>query len=122
VSVHIGFPFRIDGRGHTARADDEQYVRGLVEHVLFTAPGERVNRPSFGSGVRQLVFEPTGGEMLGALRMLLQGALQQWLSDQVEVQMVDAEVVDSTLRVAIRYRTRAMADPTTIVLTREVVR
>jgi Bacteriophage baseplate protein W len=120
--VHIGFPFRIDGRGHTAQADDDQYVRGLVEQVLFTAPGERVNRPGFGSGARQLVFEPGGGEMLSALRVLLQGALQQWLADQVEVQQVDAEVVDSTLRVVVRYRTRAAADPTTAVFTREIVR
>jgi phage baseplate assembly protein W len=122
VSVHIGFPFRVDGRGHTARADEDDYVRGLVEQVLFTAPGERVNRPAFGSGVRQLVFEPAGSELADALRVLLRGALQQWLADQVEVEGVDAEVVDSTLSIRVRYRPRTGAVTRTVVLTKDVVR
>ncbi|TDV48767.1 GPW/gp25 family protein [Actinophytocola oryzae] len=120
--MHIGFPFRVDGRGHTAGATEDDYVRGLVEQVLFTAPGERVNRPTFGSGVRQLVFEPAGGEMADALRVLLRGALQQWLADQVEVEMVDARVVDSTLDISVRYRPRSGAETRTVVLTRDVVR
>ncbi|WP_328452989.1 GPW/gp25 family protein [Amycolatopsis sp. NBC_00438] len=119
--MHIGLPFRVDGRGRTARADDDEYVRGLVEQVLFTAPGERVNRPAFGSGVRQLVFEPAGGELADALRVLLRGALQQWLADRIEVEAVDTEVADSTLSIRVRYRTRAGAEARTVLLTRDVV-
>lgn len=120
--MHIGFPFRVDGRGRTARAADDEYVRGLVEQVLFTAPGERVNRPAFGSGVRQLVFEPAGSELADALRVLLRGALQQWLADRIEVEAVDTEVVDSTLTIRVRYRPRTGAEARTVLLTRDVVR
>ena len=45
---HIDFPFKIDGRGRTAQTDPDGYIRDLIEQVLFTAPGERVNRPEFG--------------------------------------------------------------------------
>ena len=49
--------------------------------MLFTAPGERVNRPDFGSGLLQLVFAPNSDELAGATQFLVQGALQQWLGD-----------------------------------------
>ena len=51
MTVHVAHPFRIDGRGRVAEVDDALYVEQLVEQVLFTSPGERVNRPTFGSGL-----------------------------------------------------------------------
>jgi phage baseplate assembly protein W len=110
-AVHIGFPFRLDSRGATATADDQQYARALIEQVLFTSPGERVNRPEFGSGLRQLVFEPVGGELGTATRALVQAALQQWLAGVVEVVAVDVTAVDGGLVVTVSYRTPAMAAP-----------
>ena len=56
----VGYPLRVDAHGATARTDRAGYLRDLIEQVLFTAPGERVNRPDFGAGVGQLVFAPTG--------------------------------------------------------------
>jgi phage baseplate assembly protein W len=120
VTVHIGFPFRIDAHGRTGEASDEEYVRGLIEQVLFTAPGERVNRPDFGSGILRLVFEPAGGELATATSLLVHGALQQWLAETVEVQAVDVAVRDSTLAVTVRYLTRRMAQPATAVFTRAI--
>jgi phage baseplate assembly protein W len=110
-TVHIGFPFRLDSRGATATADDEQYARALIEQVLFTSPGERVNRPDFGSGLRRLVFEPVGGELGTATRALVQAALQQWLAGVVEVVAVDVTSADGGLTVTVSYRTPAMAAP-----------
>ena len=120
MTVHIDFPFRIDARGRTAGASDEEYVRALIEQVLFTAPGERVNRPAFGGGIQRLIFEPAGGELAGAVRLLVHGALQQWLSETVEVQAVDVAVRDSTLTVAVSYLTRRTAQPDTAVYTRAI--
>jgi Phage baseplate assembly protein W len=118
--VHIDFPFRINAHGRTAEADEDAYVRALIEQVLFTTPGERVNRPGFGSGILQLVFEPAGGELASATRLLVHGALQQWLPETVEVQAVDVTVRDSTLSVAVRYLTRRMAQPADVVFTRAI--
>lgn len=116
--MHIDFPFRVDGGGRTAATSDDDHIRDLVEQVLFTAPGERVNRPTFGSGVLRLVFEPGGAELATASRYVVQSALQQWLSDIVEVQAVDVESVDSVLRVAVRYQARTATQPRTAVFVR----
>jgi uncharacterized protein len=116
--MHIDFPFSVDTRGRTADTDDDSYVRDLIEQVLFTAPGERVNRPDFGSGVLKLVFEPNGPEMAAATQFLVQSALQQWLADVVEVQGVEVISIDSTLQVTVRYRASRFSQTGTAVFTR----
>jgi len=118
--MHVDYPFHVGGGGRTAGTDDDDYVRDLVEQVLFTAPGERVNRPTFGSGILRLVFEPAGAEVAAATQFLVQSALQQWLADVVEVQAVQVDSQDSTLIVAVRYRPLTAADARTAVFARPV--
>jgi phage baseplate assembly protein W len=101
--THVAFPLRVDGRGRTATADDEHYLRGLIEQVLFTRPGERVNRPDFGSGVDALVFAPGGDELANATQALVHGALQRHLGDLVRVDQVEVRADDSTLEVTVAY-------------------
>ena len=116
--THLAFPVRSDARGRTALADDEDYLRGLVEQVLFTRPGERVNRPDFGSGVDALVFAPAGDELAAATRALVHGALQTFLADLVQVEAVEVRAVESTLEVTVSYRPlRAPVDDPRRVLT-----
>ncbi|MET0399920.1 MAG: GPW/gp25 family protein [Longimicrobiaceae bacterium] len=102
----LDYPFRFDARGRTAATDRDDHVRDLIEQVLFTSPGERVNRPTFGSGLLKLVFEPAGDEMATATQFLVQGALQQWLGDLVEVQRVQVASREGTLDVAVDYVVR----------------
>jgi phage baseplate assembly protein W len=101
--TEIDFPLHIDARGHTATTDDDNHIRDLIEQVLFTAPGERVNRPEFGSGLMQLVFAPNSDELAGATQLLVQAALQQWLGDLIQPEAVQVESEDATLRVTVQY-------------------
>ncbi len=101
--MHIDHPFRIDGSGRTATTDLEAHIRDLIEQVLFTSPGERVNRPTFGSGIMQLIFAPNSPEVATTTQFLIQGALQQWLSDLIQVRDVKVENIDSKLEVTIQY-------------------
>ena len=101
--TEIAFPFAIDGRGRTAGAERDAHVRDLIEQVLFTAPGERVNRPDFGTGLRQLIFAGNSEELATATQFLVQGALQQWLGDRIQVEAVEVESHDSQLKVTVRY-------------------
>jgi phage baseplate assembly protein W len=103
----LDYPYHFDSRGRTAGTDEDEHVRDLIEQVLFTAPGERVNRPSFGCAVMQLVFAPASDEVATATEFLVQGSLQQWLGDRVKVEGVGVESEDSTLRVTVEYRSRA---------------
>ena len=104
--MDVDFPFNFDGRGRTAETSGDAHIRDLIEQVLFTAPGERVNRPTFGCGLAQLVFTPNSDELAAATQYLVHGALQQWLGDLIQVEDVLVESVDSTLRVAVQYVVR----------------
>lgn len=104
--MQIDYPFRIDGRGRVAGTTHEDHVRDLIEQVLFTAPGERVNRPTFGSGLLGLVFEPNGALLAGATEATVAAALQQWLGELIRVDAVSVEAQDSTLNVTIAYTIR----------------
>ena len=102
--MNIAFPYRVDGRGRSAEAEnDDAHLRDLIEQVLFTVPGERVNRPDFGCGLLQLVFAPNSVELAATLQVLVQGALQQWLGDLLRIDEVQAESLDAMLSVQVRY-------------------
>jgi phage baseplate assembly protein W len=103
MKTDINFPFRFNERGRTAEAGTDKHIRDMIEQVLFTAPGERVNRPTFGCGLRQLVFQPNSQELATATQFLVQGALQQWLGDLIQVDLVTVESSDSTLNVTVQY-------------------
>jgi len=102
----IDYPYGIDERGRTRDPGYEAHVRDLIEQVLFTAPGERVNRPTFGSGLMQLLFAPSDDALAAAVQLSVHGSLQQWLGDLILVQAVEVESEDSTLRVRVDYSLR----------------
>ncbi|MEN8175231.1 MAG: GPW/gp25 family protein [Pseudomonadota bacterium] len=106
MTVRVHFPYQFDGRGRTREADETTWIRGLIEQVLFTAPGERVMRPDFGSGLRELVFAPNSPELAATTQFLVQSALQQWLADLITVETVEVEAVESSLSVTVQYLIR----------------
>lgn len=103
---YLDFPFSIDHRGRTATTDADDHVRDLILQVLFTSPGERVNRPEFGCGVKQLVFQPNSDALTTATQQLIQGALLRWLEPVLVVEAVAVEAKDATLEITIAYQRR----------------
>ena len=104
--MNIDFPFHFDNLGRTATTSDDDHIRDMIEQLLFTNPGERVNRPDFGSGLLQLVFAPNSPELAATLQFTMQAALQRWLGDLIEVQALEVTSEDSTLRVVLQYLVR----------------
>jgi len=104
--VNIDFPFHFDPRGRTATTDDEDHIRDMIEQLLFTSPGERVNRPDFGSGLLQMVFAPNSVELASALQFTTQAALQRYLGDLIDLQQLEVQAQDSTLSVTVKYLVR----------------
>ncbi len=104
--MNINFPYQFDHRGRTAETDYEDHIRDMIEQVLFTSPGERVNRPTFGSGLLQLLFAPNSDELAGTTQFLVHSALQERLGDLIQVESVLAESEESTLRVTVEYTIR----------------
>ncbi len=102
--THFGFPYRIDANGRTAGAAHEAHIREMIEQLLFTRRGERVNRPDFGAGVNDLVFSENAPELAAAAQHMVMAALQQWLSGAIEVRGVETAAEDSRLAITVRYR------------------
>jgi phage baseplate assembly protein W len=106
----VGYPFRFDGAGVTASADTAEHVRGMIEQILFTGPGERAMRPDFGSGVRQLVFAPDAQPLAMAVQMSVQAAINAWLGERVDAAEVSVTAQEETLRILVRYVLRSSGE------------
>jgi phage baseplate assembly protein W len=111
--MNIDFPFHFDGRGRTALTDDDDHIRDMIEQFLFTSPGERVNRPDFGSGLLGMVFEPNSPELAAALQHTIQAGLQRWLGDVIDVQAVQVTSQEAALRVLVQYVVRRSGESRT---------
>jgi uncharacterized protein len=123
--MQIDYPFHIDEKGRVAEASEDNHIQDLIEQVLFTSPGERVNRPDFGSGIMQLIFGKNNQELAVATQFLVQGALEQWLGDIIDIESVDATAVKTisegdSLQVIVKYVVRRTNEPKTVQFTREV--
>ena len=116
----LSFPYRIDQTGRSAVVEPDREIRELIEQLLFVAPGERVMRPTLGSGIAQLVFTPASEQVAATVQHLVQGALQTWLGDRLSIDDVDVAAEESTLTVTIRYRVRLTGEATTVVVSGEV--
>jgi phage baseplate assembly protein W len=103
---YIDFSFAIDSNGRTATTDENDHIRDMILQVLFTNPGERVNRPDFGCGLKRLLFMPNSQPLAAATQMLVKSALQKWLENEIQVENVEVDSQDSELIVKVTYRNR----------------
>ncbi len=104
--MNVDFPYHFDGRGRTASTNDDDHIRDMIEQLLFTNPGERVNRSDFGSGLLQMVFAPNSPELAAALQFTMQAALQRYLGDLIDLKSLEVSAQESTLRVVVKYLVR----------------
>ena len=110
MTSNIDYPFRFDGHGRTALVDFPGHVRDMIEEFLFTNPGERVNRPDFGSGLMQMVFAPNSPELAATLQFTIQAGLQRWLGDLIEIQNLQVTSQDADLMVNLQYILRSSGE------------
>ena len=110
MTAHLDFPFHLDGRGRVATTEDDDHVRDMIHLVLFTSPGERVNRPDFGCGLKMLVFMPNSDVLAAATQTLVKGSLQKWLEREIQVEQVEVRAEDAKLTVAVVYVRRTTGE------------
>lgn len=99
------YPFAIDP-GLRRLAEEPEYakhVEQMIRQVLFTNPGERINRPDFGCGVRRMVFAPNSDATASLVQVTVMQALQKWLSSVIKVDQVQATAEQEKLVVRIAY-------------------
>jgi phage baseplate assembly protein W len=113
---YFDYPFHIDERGRVANTDEDDHIRDLIEQVLFTSPGERVNLPDFGCGIKQLVFAPNSQPLATITQFTINQALQKWLGTMITVQSVDVVANEATLNIQIVYVKRTTLEKKTVTL------
>ena len=118
--MNNAYPIRFSKSGRTAQTSDNQHISDMIEQLLFTNPGERVNQPDFGSGLMQLVFAPNSPELAAALQFTMQAALQRWLGDLIQVQSLSVTSQDSQLNIDISYVIRSTSQPVSVTFTQSV--
>ena len=104
--LYLDVPFHVGGAGRTATTGLDDHIRDMIFSVLFTSPGERVNRPDFGCGLKTLVFSPASQAVAAATKVLVKGSLQKWLEAEIEVEDVAVEAVENEIVVTVVYRNR----------------
>lgn len=100
--------------------DEADHIRDMIEQLIFTSPGERVNRPDFGSGILQLVFAPNSPELAATLQFTLQAAIQRWLGDVIELRDLDVQSIDSSITIDMKYAIRRTNEEQTATFSRDV--
>ncbi len=105
----IAYPFAIDtGLGTLQEETDySRHVRQLMLQVLFTNPGERINRPDFGCGLRRMVFAPNSIASANLLKVLINKSLTKYLGTLITLQSVDVQANNNVLNVNIAYILKA---------------
>ncbi len=102
---HMAFPFRIGSDGRTIPpADVDEHVRDEIVQLLLTNFGERPFLPSFGGGLRRMVFERNDEVSAGLTKAQLSKSLSRWLGHRVQVVELNVTAEESTLSVDLRYR------------------
>lgn len=106
-SVH--YPFAID-QGFGKLLEEREYgehVEQMIHQVLFTNPGERINRPDFGCGLMRMVFAPNSEVSANLTQVMIVQSLQRWLGTLIDVLDVKANAIDEKLEVSIVYILKA---------------
>lgn len=100
--MQIAYPLAV-AYSEVATAAPDAHIRQMMEQVLFTNPGERVNRPDFGCGLFAAVFEPMSSEMLSVTQALVHANLVKWLGDLIRIEDVHVQMNDTRLIVTVAY-------------------
>jgi hypothetical protein len=111
MSRSLGLAFHVDDHGAAATSRDDQLVREQIEQLLFTIPGERVDRPDFGCGIQLLVFEAANPQTAAATEYVVRTSLVRFMSDVIEVEGVRVRTADAELIVEILYTVVATSHP-----------
>lgn len=102
----IRYPLQVDAAIGRIRTEPSRtaYIRQLMTQVLLTSPGERINRPDFGCGVRRMVFAPNNPAAATMTQVLVYQALSTWLADLIVVERIEVHADVATLRIEVTYR------------------
>jgi hypothetical protein len=109
LGVGWSFPPQIAAGDDVELSVYEEDIRESIVIILGTSPGERVMRPDFGAGIRDLVFEPMNTTTMALIQHRVEQALVIW-EPRIEVKEVTVTADDAVrgrLQIEIGYVVRS---------------
>ena len=103
LQADIAFPLATGADGRVARVGTARHINDMIEQLIFTNPGERVNRPEFGGGMFQVIFAPNSVELQATVHFTLLAALQYYLGDLIEIAGLEIEIADEVFTLSLGY-------------------
>ncbi len=115
--LHLDFPFGISEQGGIRTTGDLDHIKDEIIAILLTAPGERVNQPEFGCGLKELVFAPNSMMLSTMVDFKVEQALDQWLGDKIVPDEVNVQTLDEQLQIEIVYTVKETGEQDSVVVT-----
>lgn len=117
-NYHLDFPFGISEQGGIRTTGASDHIKDEIITLLLTTPGERVNQPEFGCGLKELVFAPNNGILLSTMvDFKIEQSLDRWLGDRIVADEVNVQASDEQLKIEIVYTIKETAEQDSVVLT-----
>lgn len=101
--MSIDFPFHVGNKGAIAIAEADKHMRDGIEQVLFTNPGERVNLPEFGCGIRRFIFAGNSDVLAATMQFTVMQSLERWMGNVIKVDQVNVKNIEETLYIEIIF-------------------
>jgi Bacteriophage baseplate protein W len=108
----VRYPFAVDGNAGRLAQEPlyAEHVEQMIKQVLLTAPGERINRPDFGCGLRRMVFAPSSDATAQLLEVMVLQSLDRWLGTVISVDSVRVVANSEVLELHLAYLLKARGE------------
>jgi len=108
----VRYPFAVDGNAGRLAQEPlyAEHVEQMIKQVLLTAPGERINRPDFGCGLRRMVFAPSSDATAQLLQVMVLQSLDRWLGTVISVDSVRVVANNEVLELHLAYLLKARGE------------
>ena len=126
--LSVSLPLTYDNEDGPYRLNKtlKQVVKQNFKNLILTSPGERVMLPTFGAGVRRLLFEPLTSETFSKVSQRISSQVTKFMS-YLKIENIsfvtpdqDSSLSPNSVRLIIKYNIGPINDSDTLIITQNI--
>ena len=126
--LSVSLPLTYDNEDGPYRLNKtlKQVVKQNFKNLILTSPGERVMLPTFGAGVRRLLFEPLTSETFSKVSQRISSQVTKFMSF-LKIENIsfitpdqDSSLSPNPVRLIINYNIGPINDSDTLIITQNI--
>ena len=123
--LSVSLPLAYDNEDGPYRLNKtlKQVVKQNFKNLILTSPGERVMLPTFGAGIRRLLFEPATPETFSKVSQRIYSQVAKYMS-YLNIENISFTTADqdssmslNSVRLVIKYNIGPINDSDTLIIT-----